>query len=47
MKTRGTDTKKWTLAYIWYERVWYEYNTQFSHAYDTHLSHNPNPTPIK
>ncbi len=36
MKTRDIDTKKWTLGYIWYERVWC--------AYDTHLLLNPNPT---
>ncbi len=34
MKTRGIDTQKLTLAYIWYERVCRAYNTQFSHAYD-------------
>ncbi len=44
MKTRGIDTQKWTLAYIWYERVWSAYNTQFSRSYDTHLPHSPNPT---
>ncbi len=32
------------MAYIWYERVWHAYNTQFSHEYDTHLPHKPNPT---
>ncbi len=35
MKTRGIDKQKRTLAYIWYERVWCAYNTQFLHAYDT------------
>ncbi len=53
MKTGGIDTKKLTLAYIWYEHVWHAYDTKFSRAYDieicwyvydTHLPHNPNPT---
>ncbi len=52
-KTRGIDTKKRTLAYIWYEYDWHAYDTKFSraydieicwHVYDTHLPHNPNPT---
>ncbi len=33
-KTRAIDMKKGTLAYVWYERVWRAYNTQFSRAYD-------------
>ncbi len=32
------------FAYIWYEICWHAYDTQFSHTYDTHSPHNPNPT---
>ncbi len=34
-KTRGIDTQKWTLAFIFYAHFWRAYNTQFSRAYDT------------
>ncbi len=32
------------FACIWYEICWRAYDAQFSHTYDTHLPHNPNPT---
>ncbi len=29
---------------ILYKTCWHAYDTQFSHTYDMHLPHNPNPT---
>ncbi len=51
MKTPGIDMQKWTLAYIWFERVWHAYNTTFLGMNMIHSLHiwyastpNPNPT---